>query len=144
MLVVFLLFYHRIMYCRLLVLKDWCIRKAMDEMTEEMDKLEYGNMTDTDLLKEKLARWLQTDDKLYNLLVGVDSLFIDTIMVPLLYDGMVACMLIWDLWRFGQSGLSRFEFIYSIIVCVLVGISLCCYVCISCATRGLRMNIDRR
>ena len=92
MLVVFVLFYHRIMYCRLLVMKDCYIRKAMDDMTQETEPFEYGNMVDTDLLKDRMLKAVRDDEDLYSVLIGVDSLFIDTILVPLLYDGMVAAM----------------------------------------------------
>merc|ERR1711879_926068 len=140
----FVFIYHRIMYLRLLVLRDSYIQKVMDQMVGETEQLAYGQSSDTDLFEQRLIKCLSNDVDVYGTFISVDSLFIDTIMVPLFYDGMVAGLLIWDLVRFGEEGMSTFEFIYSIIVCVLVGISMWCYLCIACGTKVLRMNISRR
>ena len=144
MVVVFMLFYHRIMFLRLLVMKDVYIREAMDTMIENMQQFEYRQMADTDLFEQTLAKWMANDEDLYGVFIGIDTLFIDTIIVPLLYDGMIAGLLIRDLLEFGENEMSSFEFIYSIIVCVLVGLSLGCYSCIAIATRVLKININRR
>merc|ERR1712113_365009 len=105
-----------------MVMKDLIIRQAVDAMVDETD-FEYQHITDTDHFQQTLAKCMAEDQDLRNVLIGVDTMWIDTIIVPMIYDGMVAALLI-------RGGMTLFEYIYSIAICVLVGTSLGCYSCI--------------
>ena len=62
-----------------------------------------------------------------NLFEILKLLIINTIILPLIYDTMVLILLIKYLIDYTRNELTNFEYIYSIILCIIIGIAICAY-----------------
>ncbi len=133
--VVVILLYHQIMYVGILLFKDYYVGQLMDDMIVRSNKLNYNQHCDTYVFETELRKCLSEEHNLTKVFNAMNTIFTDTIIIPLLYDLMVFILLIRYLIVYTQSGMTEFEYVYSIMLCVLIGVAVCCSSAILCTKK---------
>eukprot|EP00483_Globobulimina_turgida_P003045 UN03050 len=101
-------------------------------MIGRSNKLNYDQHCDTYVFETELRKCLSEEHNLTKVFNAMNTIFTDTIIIPLLYDLMVFILLIRYLIVYTQSGMTEFEYVYSIMLCVLIVVAVCCSSAILC------------
>lgn len=139
----FILFYHLFVYIGILFYKDFYVKKLLDDMITTNNKLNYNKECIKEIFEAELIKSINKSRDLLSVFIAITSIFIDTIIIPIIYDTMQFVLLVRYLIMYKKDELTEFEYIYSIILCSLIGMVLCCFVCVVVSTKVLKVRINR-